>query len=305
MKRWLVLLFLGASSFAKPPWPMPKERLTLGFEAQYYRSSENFDREGERFELFYLGQQAKLTEWRFLISPSYALTSDWAVQLQIPVLFTSVAQDTATDLSTSSAGLGDIRLGLVYQLAENHPALALETYFQVPAYSTSVIGNDEIVLGDGSFDVGLLLHAGFASEPFFGSLSPGVVWRTNHYSSRFLLDLNAGARWQEFYFQLGGELSLSFEEQVYYNSNEFLTRPDALGAAGSYSRLSESPSSLMLKAGFGVPVSPSDAFELNLATRVWGNRAPKDFLVGLKFVGHFDFYEEKKLKPLKIIPLNS
>jgi len=284
---------------------IPKEKgLFLKLGMDYFHSSQNYNSDGQVEDIQLNGFLADLTEYRFYLEPELAITEDLALRARFNFISNQLNPTDEPDLDgIAGSGLGDIVAGVKYRVRNKSPQLTLETTFKVPTYSNIVDNVDDLLVGDGNVDVGLLLHSAFGSGRFFGTLTPGLLFRSGGFSSALTLGLSGGVRFNPAYAYLFMNSIISLGNSILYDSSEDVH--DAEGSGGSYSKLSGSPTGFDLGLKLGVRVAQSVFIESTFTKSLGGRRYPEFFQAGLNLLTILDFYQPDTRKKIREVPFDS
>lgn len=267
----------------------------------FARSSENFDSQGARTNIVTGGSTASFSETRFWIEPEYGVAQDWTIGGRFSIVSGSVGGTSSTLLS--GAGLGDTLLFLKYGLSPAAPLLTLEVKAKFPSGSSTASAVDDLVVGDGNFDFGFVLHTGQKSGKMAFSLSPGFVARFGGYAPAATLDAAVQFNFPRGYVRAFGNGFVSFQESLLGDSAA--DSHDANGTGGTYARLAGSPTSVALGGLIGVKAIDDLAVEGAFSHTLFGLRAAHGLKVTFLIKATFDFYKSPRIKRVREIPLDA
>ncbi|MFM8316512.1 MAG: hypothetical protein ACKOA8_19700, partial [Deltaproteobacteria bacterium] len=190
------------------------------------------------------------------------------------------------------------------QLIDRKPVLTLELTSKIPLYSTTAPAADEVVLGDGTFDLGAQLHLGYRLGSHFAvGLSPGFVLRNSGFENAFTLVGFAGTSWNPVYLRLVSESYFSLNKT---SSPTVISLNPALGSGGSFARLSKNQDLVTLGGRLGFFLSQQYKVEASALWSIMGNQTAHFFRAGLNFVADFDLYRPAPPKiKVKEIPFET
>lgn len=180
------------------------------------------------------------------------------------------------------------------------PVLTLETIARIPVASSAPKSTNDLIGGDGIFDVAMLFHAGVITKPMYFSISPGFRLRAGGYSSQFLLQSAAGVLFKKSYVRLFTDLTIS--PDTLDNST---TQNAALGSGGTFAVHSASPNLFSIGFKTGLNFLESYKVEVAVSKSVWGSRAPNYFQFTVGIAKNLDFYEPETKVKIQEVPFET
>ncbi len=283
-------------------WIPGYHQLQTKIGIDYFTSHENFGSDGVKSDLTSSGQLTTFKEYKFWAEAEYGFVKDWSALLKIPI--TSGLVDTESETLFSGSGLSDVDLGLKWNLLSRKAVITFELTSKIPLYSTNNPQFGELVIGDGSFDLGTQFHVGYRfNRNFVVGFSPGLVLRSSGYESAFKATVFGGASWSPVYIRLGMDSYFSLSKPT---TATLIDSNSTAGSGGSFARLSKSQDCIAMGTRLGVFINNQNRIEASAMGSIMGNYAPAYFKVGLNWVADFDLYkpEEPKIK-VKEIPFET
>lgn len=276
--------------------------LKLGFD--FLSSKENFGSDGQRGDILFQNRAVELTQYLFWTEGEYGIAKDWSVYLRPTYVRNSLDPQTgsAVDFPIGS-GLGDLTLGIKWNVIPKPYLFTLEVLSKVPLYSTSDPAADELVLGDGDFNAGLVLHGGYRlKNRFLFALSPGIRMRTKGYASLFTFDAMTGVMFHPVYFRLFFNWSAGLGKEEVLG---LVTNNAEPGSGGSFGRLSKNTDLLSAGAKLGVRFHEQYRFDVNFSQALSGNLAPNYWQLGINLFATWDFFKPEKKIQVREVPFES
>lgn len=197
------LLLAAFSAEAQSGWAQEKGSLYTQAAVSYYGSSDFYGTQGQLFD----GENT-FSNYSLNLYGEYGLTNQLTAIADLPIL--RVNQFSNTE---SVAGIGDVKLGLKYQLAKDFP-IAISVVADIPtndgisfadAKELNELGIRERInlpTSDGEFNVWTTLAASqsFANGKAYASLYGQVNFRTQNFSNQL---------------KVGGELGYKIIPKMY------------------------------------------------------------------------------------------
>lgn len=299
----LICLFAFCRSlFADYAWIPEYKKLVAGASLEFFSSSENFGADGSRADLIYNNALSSLSETRFLLNAEYGVAESWTLGLDLGFLSASLSDQTSGASVLSASGLSDITAHAKWGLRFFSPYLVFETRMKVPTAAANLGSTTDISLGDGNFDVGLILHTGFKSKPFIFAVSPGLLIRFGGYSFAATLETMAQFEFTRGYVRAFGELIYSFENNRLFDSS--IDTHDALGSGGSYAKLNGTPLGFDMGLLFGYRFVKTLVSEVSIKHSIFGSKYPNYLEFGLSIKYTFDFFDPPKAERVKEVPFD-
>ncbi|MBI4405468.1 MAG: hypothetical protein HY537_14995 [Deltaproteobacteria bacterium] len=284
-------------------WIPRYQQLHLRVGGEYFKTSENFLSDGTTQSIRLLGRSSELSEFRFFVEPEYGFAKDLSLWAKVPILQNAINSTDSTNQNIAkSTGLGDLLAAIKWNVKEEFPLLTLEANLRIPLYSISAVDDTDLVRGDGSLDMGFMLHAGYQIKALFFSVSPGFTFRFGGYASAIRLRTALGAKTDRFHGYLFSESHFSLSDSLLYDSS--LDNHEVIGGGGSFARLSGSPTGMDLGARLGVRLINNYYFETYAAHSLAGRRYPKFWRMGVNFFAIFDFSVPDNRKRMREVPLD-
>lgn len=266
-------------------------------------SSQNFDSGADRLDVRVGSESGKFSEVRFLTEAEYGIAEDWALGTQISLLNSSVSSVNTGDTLASGAGLGDIITSLKYNFKTSHPQLTAEARVRFPTGRSSASAVDDLVLGDGSFDLSGLLHLGHRGKGWRLAVSPGITGRSGGYSSAIIGGAAVDILFPRGYVRVFGDGMVSLQETRLSDSS--IDVHDSIGSGGTNLRLAGSPTYFKAGGLFGFKIFNEYHLEASAAHTIFGMRAPHFLQLGFFLRGTWDFFKADKRKRIREVPLDS
>lgn len=268
-------------------WIPDYHQLQAKIGIDYLHSADNFGSDGVKNALISSNQQTSLQDFKFWIESEYGFVKDWSGYFRLP--FTTALIDSSSETLFSGTGFSDASAGLKWNLLKRKALITLELLSRIPLYSTTAPAQGELVLGDGSFDVGALIHIGYRfNRRFAAGISPGLMVRSSGYEGAFVGTAFGGVSFQPMYFRLVIDSYLSLSKPTLSAPT---TSNAEFGSGGSFARLSKNPSSLAVGARVGAFLGNQYRIEGSTMWSTYGTSSPAFFKVGLNLVADFDLYE--------------
>lgn len=307
MKRLLLFLACGyflfpSHSFGDYGWIPPYQGLTGKIGYEQFSSDGNYDAGSASVPLVFQNRASKLVDHIFWLDLEYGIYDFWSVELKTRFLNSYVQSQDSGDSILSGAGLGDLYAGLKWQFKSDIPFLTLETYFKFPTAKASPDEPDELVLGDGNFDIGMIVHSGTRAGGFKFSISPGFLGRFGGYSSAFLAAGAVEYRMPRGYAQLFVDSIFSFGDPLLKDSSE--DQHDSPGSGNSYSRLAGGPIGIQMGGKLGVRIIREAGLELYYAHSLTGNKYPYFSRFGVNGVINLSLYRPPEKIKVKEVPFD-
>jgi len=300
---FLISMLCTLNARADYGWIPEYHKLTMKAGLNLFRSSENFDTDGERADIRLGSGTAEFAETRFFLEPEFGIAEDWAIGMRAQFLSGSVDRSSTGDLLASGGGLGDTYLWLKYNFKSSTPVVTLESRLKFPTGQGSGSAADDLVTGDGNFDANFVLHTGHRIGRVYFSLSPGFLARSGNYAPAITGEASFRVTFPRGYIRasLDGIFSLVEEEL----GDSSLAVHDAIGSGGTYARLSGSPTGITIGGVVGFRFFKQWAFEMGASHGVMGVRYPNGLTILTMLRSEFDFFEPETKKKIREIPLES
>lgn len=279
-------------------WIPEYQQLTTSAGYQYFRTNANFDDAGALTDPVVGGQPITLVESRFRLGVEYGVAQDWAFGLRGG--FHAASADAAGGAVASGSGLADVELGIKWNFNVMAPILTFELFTRLPVSSTDAGAND-VVVTDGSVDVGVRLYTGHRAGRMLFSLAPAFVYRAKSYSPLLTVDGLIRFDFIKGYVQGMGNFTYAIDDasRPFYSAPN---TPDAAGAVGSFARLNGAPTGFWLGGGVGFKVYEEWMVEGAFSHAVYGVRYPNFMSVYVGIRTLFDFFKPIKPKRVKEVP---
>ncbi len=203
-------------------------------------------------------------------------------------------------LLASGSSLGDAWLGFKYALANTYPLFTAETFFKLPLGHAVATSTNEMVTGDGNFDIGVRLHIGHRDGPVLFAISPGILLRFGGYSTAGLLEAAIQYNFQDAYGRLFAEGIMAFSEAALPPSTT--TNHNLLGTGGSYMKLAASPLSFGAGARAGYSFSKAVGVEAYAAMNFQGMRTARYLRFGTDLIFNIDFFKGDLRPRIREVP---
>jgi len=299
----LITLVWTTLAFADYGWVPEYQKLQAKMGMVFTKSAENFEDDGGRADILVGSTPADFTETKFWLEPEYGVAEDWGVGMRLQFLSGSVESASSGNVLASGAGMGDTLAWLKYAIKTSYPIVTLEGRFKFPTGSASASATDDLVVGDGNLDAGLILHTGHRVGRVYFSLSPGFLARFGNYAHAITGEASLRVTFPRGYLRAFMDSVFSLSEEKLNDSS--LAVHDALGAGGTYARLSGSPMGITLGGVVGFRFYEQWAFEIGASHGVYGARYPNSLNVLATLRSEFDFFKHETKKRIREIPLES
>lgn len=274
-----------------------------------FTSSENFGADGVRTDILYQrGSFAniplRLNEFRFYVEPEYGFAKNLSFALRGEFTIGRIGPITASEPSFGSSNIGNIKGALKWRIHPKEPIFTAEINFGLPTASNdqTSLAVDELLLNDGTFDLGLVLHTGYRFDDFFVAFSPGLLLRSGGFPSAMTVDAAAGGRFNIIYGFLFLHSLFSLQTGPLFDSS--INSHDALGSGGSYAKLSGGARGIDGGLKIGVNIEKKYAIELGFTQSFWGSQYPNYTKIGLNFLLVNSFFKEEKKIKLREVPFD-
>ena len=167
----LVLIGLPAPLHAGA-WVLPRGRTNVQVAFLHQDTTDRYFLDGDRIPYFFDGRSRTSALY---VDARYGLTDRIEAMLQVP--FFRVRFDDLAD-DRKSSGLGDVRLGLRYNLLKDSPVATLDVRVKFPT-GTFVNDAEVVPVGEGQWDLDLAAEVAhsFWPRPFYVNGRAGYRFR--------------------------------------------------------------------------------------------------------------------------------
>lgn len=278
------------------------EKFDLKLGVDWRRTSSNFGLTRLIEPLTWLNQAGELNDFIFWLEPEYGIAEDWSLGLKVGLLTGTLESTGTLALLATGTGITDAWVYSKWAVLPGQTSLTIEAAMKAPTGTYRASSNDELVTGEGAFDLGLKLHGTSRFGLFRMFVTPGLLFRFGGYATAFTGDAAIQLEYIRGYVRAFTNFIYSFSDSPLYDST--LGLHSALGTGGSYTRLAGSPTLLSIGGKLGILVLPGFALETYVTTGVYGSLAPLATTVGLNAAFELDFAEPKKSVRIRELPFN-
>lgn len=268
--------------------------------ADWSKSYENFDTNGFITDFSVSGQKAEIRDFTPYVFGEYGVAEGWSVWSRLQFMDSVLSAQQTGTLLASGSGLGDAWVGFKYALANTYPLFTAETFFKLPMGKSVAATTNDMVTGDGNFDIGVRLHIGHRDGPVLFAISPGILLRFGGYSTAGLLEAAIQYNFQDAYGRLFAEGIMSFSETALPPSTT--ANHNLLGTGGSYMKLAASPLSFGAGARAGYNFSKGVGVEAYAAMNFQGMRTARYLRFGTDLIFNFDFFKGDLRPRIREVP---
>ncbi|MCB0404201.1 MAG: hypothetical protein KDD51_05400 [Bdellovibrionales bacterium] len=305
----LTSFLVSAPLYADYAWIPNYQTLFLRFGGEFFTTSENFGADGLRTDILYqrgafANLPLRLNEFRFYVEPEYGFAKNLSLLLKGEFTVARIGPVSASEPSFGSSNVGNVKGALKWRIHPKEPILTLEIGFGLPTASNdqSSLQVDDLLLNDGTFDLGLILHTGYRFDDFFVAFSPGLLLRSGGFPSALTVQAAAGGRFDSLYGFLFLNSIFSIQTGPLLDSS--LSNHDALGGGGSYAKLSGGARGIDGGIKVGVNIEKKYAIELGVTQAFWGSQYPNFTKIGLNFLFVNSFFKEDKKIRVRGVPFD-
>jgi hypothetical protein len=270
-------------------------KLYARLSGEYYSTSDNYLKDGSLQSLI---NGSTLTNLAGVGEVEYGIAPDWSVYARFGLVSSSLSAANGVQ-ELSNSGAQDLHLSVKWNVKVTDPIVTLEVPLTMPLAQARPNNNGEIVLGDGSYDVGLILHTGQQSGAFLFALSPGMIFRSSGYPFAFTGDLAAQLDFLRGYIR-------AFGHGLFSLGNTTIPDSRSVGSTGtSYALQSPFPNGISAGGKIGLKLYNELFLEASVYHSVWGQQYPAGlgFTVGL--FNAWDFFRPSETKKAKEVPFDS
>jgi len=303
MKRlfpaWVVLGISLASPVARADygWIPQYQQLFLRSGIDFYSTDQNYNATGA---LEPLTSGGNLHEYRLWLEGEYGIAQDWSTRVRLRYVNSTLDSQVPGQTLAAGSGLSDVTVALKWNLKSDYPIVTTEVFTTIPTSSTTVQAPTQLVLRDGNFDLGLILHSGTRAGPFLFSLSPGFVARLGGYSSAATGEMAVQLSFPKGFVRGFARGIYSIEDAQPFDANPL--QHTALGSGGSYAKLNGSPRGF--SGGAMIELVPISGFRFGgyLEHVIYGQEYPYFTSFGFDLAYSVDFFSPKKKTKVHEVP---
>jgi len=301
MKRSYRVLILGlglaATARADYGWVPDYQKLFLKGGVDFFQTDQNYNTSGATEPL---ASNGSLHQSQFYLEGEYGIAPDWSVRGRFGFQSDSLSANTDGSELASASGPSNLTLGLKWNFKPHYPILTLEVYSVIPTTSNSVASPSQLVLNDGNFNLGIVLHSGARAGYFVFDLSPGILARFGGYSSVATVEAAIQLNFPKGFVRGFARGMYPFENAQPFDVDP--TKHTAPGSGGSYEKLNGSPEGVSGGGMIGVVPVSYLKIEGYLEHAIYGKQYPYFSSFGFDLVYTFDFFMPKKKTKAREVP---
>lgn len=279
-------------------WLPEYQKLNLRLGSDFYSTDQNYNATAALAPLTATG--AKLKDFRLWLEGEYGIAEDWSVRLKAGYLNSSLDDSTSGQTLAAGSGLSDITAGVKWNFKSDYPLLTIDVFTVIPAYSNQALASTQLALGDGIFNLGIILHTGSKVGPFVVAVSPGILARFGGYASLATGELALQLNFPKGYVRLYSRGVYPFQNIQPLDPDE--TKHTAPGSGGSYALLNGSPEGISAGGLIGVAPIRFCRIEAYVERSVWGEEYPYYTSFGFNLSYTFDFFTPHKKARVREVP---